>query len=961
MNNKIRKIISFLVVLITIANSAIPAFALSFENGQVITLEKDHDCISVLKFKGEDLLKGITYVVYKDQETGREQPAFCVEPDKSGIGTGAGDSYDVTLSLLRDQKLWRVLYKGYMGSKYTNWGLQCSDDLYYATKTAIHCLVEGVAPVDKYEVPNRVGWGENVSLAEVQKRGAKVLEVAQTLYNYGMNGGDNYLTPELYINRRGEMEEQTINGENYLVQKFYLTGNREIYTYRVDINNFPEGTKILNSANVETDLMKNVTFKIAVPISKIKENISGDIKIVEAKAKSYPIFFAKSYIEELQSYVTYADNVEDVTTDSTLNIDAYKSEIEIIKTDEETGNKLSGVTFNVKYSDTNQNIGDFTTDNSGKISITGLRQGKITITEKATKEEYVLDATPVEVELEYKQIKQIDINNVRKKGNLKIIKIDKDNNKITIPNVEFQLLDSNKNVIGKYKTDSNGEINIEGLKTGQYVLKETATLEEYCLLDEEIEVNVNWNETTEIKIENELKKGNLKVIKVDKEDNTIIIPNVEFELLDSKNNLVGKYKTNSKGEINIEGLKIGEYVLKEISTPSQYYPLDGEINIQINWNETTEMKIENKLKEGQIKIVKVDKENKEIKLEGLVFEVLNEEGKLLETIVTDKNGEAITQKYSVRDYENLVIREIETQEEYVLESTPVKVKLECDQIKEIYINNSLKKGNLRVIKIDKDNHKIAIPNVEFKLFDSNKKLVGEYKTNENGEINIECLKIGKYVLKETKTDSQYFLLKDEIDVQINWNEITEIKIENEKINLKVNVEKTGFSEAENNQNIYYDFKNIQNNSNVELSNFTWTDTLPTDAVRIDKILTGTWNQELEYSVWYKTNKNDYRVIAENLSTNINNEIDFSNIVLKDDEYIIEYEFRFGTVSSGFSEIEQPRLYCKVIDNLTNGLLFTNNTRVRGGYLNQYTEHTDYWTTIIYNKEKPLAILPRTGM
>ncbi|MGN1326936.1 MAG: SpaA isopeptide-forming pilin-related protein, partial [Clostridia bacterium] len=430
MKNRIKKIISFFIVLITILTNITQVFALSFENGQVITLEKDHDCISVLKFKDKDLLKGVTYVVYRDPETGREQPAFCVEPSKNGIGTGAGDSYDVTLSLLRDQKLWRVLYKGYMGSKYTNWQLECSDDLYYATKTAIHCLVEGVAPIDKYEVPNRVGWGENVSLEEVQRRGEKVLEVAQFLYNYGINGGDNYLTPELYINKRGEIEKQEINGEQYLIQKFYLTGNREIYTYRVEISNFPEGTKILNSADVETDTMKNVTFKIAVPISQIKENITGNIKIADAKAKSYPIFFAKAYIEELQSYVTYADNVEDVTTDSTFNIDAYKSGIEIIKTDEETGKELSGVTFNVKYSDTNQNIGDFTTDASGKIVITGLRQGKITITEKSTKEEYELDSTPIEVELEYEQIKQIDINNLRKKGNLKIIKIDKDNNEI---------------------------------------------------------------------------------------------------------------------------------------------------------------------------------------------------------------------------------------------------------------------------------------------------------------------------------------------------------------------------------------------------------------------------------------------------------------------------------------------------------------------------------------------------
>ena len=872
MNNKIRKIISFLVVFITIVNSVMPVFALSFENGQTITLEKDHDCISVLKFKGEDLLKGITYVVYRDPETGRTQPAFCVEPDKEGVGTGAGDSYDVTLSLLRDQKLWRVLYKGYMGSKYTNWGLECSDDLYYATKTAIHCLVEGITPTDKYEVPTRVGWGEDVSLEEVQRRGAKVLEVAQFLYNYGVNGGDNYLTPELYINKRGEMEEKEINGEEYLVQTFYLTGNREIYTYKVDISNFPEGTKILNSANVEADTMKNVTFKIAVPINKIINNIAGNIKIVDAKAISYPIFFAKSYIEELQSYVTYADNVEDVTTDATLNIDAYKSGIEIIKTDEETGNKLSGVTFNAKYSDTNQNIGDFTTDESGKISITRLRQGKITITEKSTKEEYVLDATPVEVELEYNQIKQIDINNLRKKGNLKIVKVDKDNNEITIPDVEFQLLDTDNNLVGEYKTNSNGEINIEGLKTGEYVLKETLAPSQYIPLKEEVKIQINWNETTEVKIENELKKGSLKIIKIDKEENTITIPDVEFELLDSNNNLVGKYKTDINGEIDIEGLKTGEYVLKETLTPLQYYPLDDEITLQINWNETTEIKIENELKKGQIKVVKVDKENEEIKLEGVTFEVLDEKGNLLEKITTDQNGEAITKEYSVRDYENLIIREIETKEKYILNEEPKVIRLEANQIKTIVIQN-----------------------------------------------------------------------------------------EKEKPELEVNVEKTGTSETENNQNIDYDFKNIQNNSNVELDNFTWTDTLPTDAVRIDKIFTGTWNQELKYSIWYKTNKNDYKVIAENLSSQINNEIDFNNVELEEDEYITEYEFRFGTVKPGFSEVERPRLFCNVMDNLTNGLVFTNNIKVRGEYLNQSVEDTDYWTTIVYNKEKPLAKLPRTGM
>ena len=55
-------------------------------------------------------------IIYKDPETGIKQPAFCVEPSKDGIGTGAGDEYDVTLDMLDNEQLWRVLYKGLMGS-----------------------------------------------------------------------------------------------------------------------------------------------------------------------------------------------------------------------------------------------------------------------------------------------------------------------------------------------------------------------------------------------------------------------------------------------------------------------------------------------------------------------------------------------------------------------------------------------------------------------------------------------------------------------------------------------------------------------------------------------------------------------------------------------------------------------------------------------------------------------------
>ena len=141
-----------------------------------------------------------------------------------------------------------------------------------------------------------------------------------------------------------------------------------------------------------------------------------------------------------------------------------------------------------------------------------------------------------------------------------------------------------------------------------------------------------------------------------------------------------------------------------------------------------------------------------------------------------------------------------------------------------------------------------------------------------------------------------------------------------------------------------------NKSNVSLDNFTWQDTLPTQALRVDRIYTGTWNENLEYSIWYKTNKNDYKMLADGLSTQVNNEVSFKTAQLEEDEFIVEYEFRFGKVRAGFSEVESPVLYCDMLENLGNGFVFTNYTKVFGNYLDKYVEDTDEWTTVTYFKE-----------
>ena len=98
---------------------------------------------------------------------------------------------------------------------------------------------------------------------------------------------------------------------------------------------------------------------------------------------------------------------------------------------------------------------------------------------------------------------------------------------------------------------------------------------------------------------------------------------------------------------------------------------------------------------------------------------------------------------------------------------------------------------------------------------------------------------------------------------------------------------------------------------MPLKDFTWYDYLPTDYVTATKLVTGTYNQDLNYAVYYKTNKNDYRLLRDNLNTQTNNYIDFSDLDLEADEYVTEFKAEFGKVDVGFSSVEKPQLFVKV--------------------------------------------------
>ena len=239
-----------------------------------------------------------------------------------------------------------------------------------------------------------------------------------------------------------------------------------------------------------------------------------------------------------------------------------------------------------------------------------------------------------------------------------------DETKQPIEGVKFSLKKADGTVVGTATIDKNGVATFDKLYQANYKLVEVETNPKYILNKSEFDVSVEYNKTAKIDIENEHKKGNIKVYKIDKDNNRVVLGNVEFDLFSHEfNKVIGTYYTDENGELQIDNLRIGDYSLIEKKT-NKWYNLAEDTDIKVEWNLTKEIQIENELKKGAIKIIKVDKENHEVKLENVKFKVMDKDNNVLEELITDKNGEAETSNYPIRDFSQLKIQEVETLKNY---------------------------------------------------------------------------------------------------------------------------------------------------------------------------------------------------------------------------------------------------------------------------------------------------------
>lgn len=431
-----KKAIYIMLLIITLLSSFQGIVSATEINNAFI--QYSHDCGYHLQFfdhkqNAWSYVK-TSYVEYT-APNGNKYPAYCLNIDRKGAE--AGLDYNVSISsVLDDDRIWRAITNGY---PYNNMGLN-NDDAFVATKHAVYSIIHN------RDVRSYYRGGD--------ERGNAIVDKIEYLVNIGRYGTVTQNSAQTFATKIGGFSKFN---DNYYTQEYSVSSNIEMSSYVVTaIAGFPNNSYIGDvNGNAKTSFSAGEHFKVFVPKSEIKSNFSGTIAL-QSKCKTFPVFYGNSPSTDLQNYAVCYDPYGDVQGITTLDVNVYQSTVKIHKVDEETKENLEGITFNAKYKDTGENIGDFKTDKNGNITINNLRPSTIVLTEKATTKHYILNTKEFEVSVQFGETKGIEISNLHKKGNLRVFKVDKDNNRVALGNVEFDLYSEEyQKVIGTYRTDVN--------------------------------------------------------------------------------------------------------------------------------------------------------------------------------------------------------------------------------------------------------------------------------------------------------------------------------------------------------------------------------------------------------------------------------------------------------------------------------------------------------------------------
>ena len=477
-----------------------------------------------------------------------------------------------------------------------------------------------------------------------------------------------------------------------------------------------------------------------------------------------------------------------------------------------------------------EKVDEITTGANGIAKSKQLYLGKYTVIEKTAPNGFVNSNEQYDVEVTYAgqnvsvTSTALTVNNGRQKVTVslkKALEKDKlnigDNDEIlsvqfgVFANEDITAADGSiipKDALITYANcDENANITFDcDLPIGyRFYVKEIATDEQYVLFDTKYEFETAYaGQETEViainindgkPIENTIKRGNVSGVKKDENGNTLggaLIGLFKADTTEyTKENALMTATSADDGSFYFDNVPYGNWCVREIAPPTAFVLNEQIFDVNIAGNEqVVEIEIVNEFIRGNIALTKVDKDYPDNRLTGAEFEVFEDTNGNGEYDNEDKSIGKLTEIetgiYTMNDliYGQYFVREIKAPENFLLDENVYSLFIDTDGKTYIVENeagvgfiNAAMTGSLKIVKTSSDG---KIEGFSFRVTGANG-YDETFKTDKNGEILIENLRIGEYHIAEVSDKvSAGYILADDKDATVKADATTIVKMHNEK-------------------------------------------------------------------------------------------------------------------------------------------------------------------------------------
>ncbi len=418
-------------------------------------------------------------------------------------------------------------------------------------------------------------------------------------------------------------------------------------------------------------------------------------------------------------------------------------------------------------------------------------------------------------------MKKVTVSFDMPQGNIIVHKTDKQSSK-ALTGAVFELIGANGGVIGRQTTGKDGNVTFSNLTPGMYTVCEVSAPEGYQVsVPNSQTITVTAGGTTQAAFANEQITAKIRIVKKDSTSKKPLA-GAEFTVTRLSDHgtaeTVSVLVTNETGCAETGWLEWGTYRVEETKVPAGYVKVHFVTEIEAKEDgKTYTVNAENTAITGKIKIRKTGTTHADRLLSGAVFEVraaedifagdgtkVYDRDKLVDTITTGKNGEAVTRMLPLGKY---LLTETKAPEGYIISSEKTELTLSYENADtpvveaEAVIPNLESTSKIRIAKRDSGTKK-PLAGVEFTITRlsvpeaAQNEGVGEVAaaitTDETGYAETDWLEWGTYRVEETKVLAGY--LDRRFVTEINAFEdgkTYEVEVENDPVLGQIQVKKTG--------------------------------------------------------------------------------------------------------------------------------------------------------------------------